>query len=410
MQTQKTEFANDQGETLSGLLDMPGSTPRGYALFAHCFTCSKNLKAATSISRSLAAEGFAVLRFDFTGLGQSEGEFATTSFSSNVADLLAAVRYLDDRHEAPVLLVGHSLGGTAVLQAAPSIPSAAAVVTIGSPAEPAHVRHLFDDAGETLESEGHAEVLLGGRPFTIRKSFVDDLERHDLPATIGSLRKALLIMHAPLDEVVEIDNATALYTGAKHPKSFVSLDDADHLLSNEQDAEYAGRVIAAWAERYLPEPGGPDMDALNAEAGEVVARTYIDGFRTEVRTPSHALVADEPAGVGGTNAGPSPYDLLSAALAACTTMTLKMYASFKKLPLESATVRVSHGKIHAEDCADCETADGKIDEFRRVLELDGELTEEQRARLLEIADRCPVHRTIHGEVKVRTELADEAGA
>ncbi|MEO1202363.1 MAG: alpha/beta fold hydrolase [Pseudomonadota bacterium] len=405
MQTQKVAFTNDHGHRLAGLLDLPGGAPRGYALFAHCFTCSKNLKAATSISRALAASGFAVLRFDFTGLGQSEGEFGETSFSSNVDDLRAAVRFLEDEHQAPVLLVGHSLGGTAVLQAAPSIASAAAVVTIGSPAEPAHVRHLFADAEDALDTHGEADVELGGRPFKIRKSFVDDLERHDLPSTVGSLRKALLVMHAPLDDIVEIDNATALYTRAKHPKSFVSLDSADHLLSSEHDAGYAGRVIAAWAERYLPEAAGPDVDALNAEAGEVVARTWIDGFRTELKTADHALVADEPAGVGGSNAGPSPYDLLSAALAACTTMTLKMYASFKKLPLTSATVRVSHDKIHAEDCADCETQDGKIDEFRRVLELEGDLDDEQRQRMLEIADRCPVHRTLHGEIKVRTELA-----
>ena len=407
MQTSKVTFSNDGGLELAGLLDLPEGRPRAFALFAHCFTCSKNLKAANNIARSLAASGFGVLRFDFTGLGQSEGEFADSTFSANVADLLAAVRFLDKEYEAPAVLVGHSLGGTAVLQAAPSIESARAVVTIGSPAEPAHVRHLFADAEAALEADGEAEVSLGGRPFRIRQAFVDDLERHDLPAAIGGLRKALLVMHAPLDDVVEIDNASTLFGAARHPKSFVSLDGADHLLSSDRDSAYAGHVVAAWAERYLPAAAADEGDldpALAAQNGEVVAKTPGDSFRTEVRAGEHALLADEPASVGGTNLGPSPYDLLSAALASCTTMTLKMYAGFKKLPLESVTVRVQHDKIHADDCADCETGDGKIDEFRRVLEIEGDLDEAQRERMLEIADRCPVHRTLHSEVKVRTEL------
>jgi len=411
MQTQKVTFTNDDGLELAGILDVPDGPPRAFALFAHCFTCSKNLKAANGISRGLTGAGYAVLRFDFTGLGQSEGEFEHTSFSSNVSDLEAAARFLDGAYESPALLVGHSLGGTAILQAADSIDSARAVATIGSPADPAHVRKLFADAEDALDSKGVAEVRLDGRPFTIRKQFVDDLERHDLPAAIGSLKKALLVMHAPFDASVEIDNATELFTSAKHPKSFVSLDGADHLLTAEKDALYAGRVIAAWADRYAPRTaasGKDGDDALSADGGEVVARTYAGGFRTEVQAGSHPLVADEPEDVGGTNAGPSPYDLLAAALATCTTMTLKMYASFKKLPLDSVTVRVSHGKVHAEDCADCETRDGKIDEFRRVVELDGELGDEQRRRMLDIADRCPVHRTLHGEVKVRTVLAAAA--
>ena len=409
MQTSKVTFSNDEGHELAGLLDLPEDEPRAFALFAHCFTCSKNIKAASNIARALSRSGFGVLRFDFTGLGQSEGDFAESSFSSNVSDLLAAARFLADEYEAPALLVGHSLGGTAVLQAAASVESARAVATIGSPAEPAHVKHLFADAEDTLEADGSAEVLLGGRPFTIRREFVDDLEKHDLPATIGSLRKALLVMHAPLDDVVEIDNASRMFQAAKHPKSFVSLDGADHLLTSDADSAYAGHVVAAWAERYLPPVvvEADDMaDALSADSGEVVARTLADGFRTEIRAGEHSLIADEPASVGGTNLGPSPYDLLSAALASCTTMTLKMYAGFKKLPLESVTVRVNHDKIHADDCVDCETKDGKIDEFRRVLEIEGDLDDAQRERMLEIADRCPVHRTMHSEVKVRTTLAN----
>jgi putative redox protein len=403
MQNLRVDFDNEAGEKLSGILDLPATTVQAYALFAHCFTCSKNLKAATNISRALNDAGIAVLRFDFTGLGQSEGEFANSNFSSNVSDLLAAVRFLDTNYAAPAILLGHSLGGTAVLQAAANIPSAVAVATIGSPSEPAHVANMFAGAQNDLDENGFAEVTLGGRPFTVRQQFFDDLQAHDLPQTIGSLRKALLIMHAPLDDIVEVDNAAALFTAARHPKSFVSLDTADHLLSRSADSLYAGRVLSAWASRYLPAAG--DAVTLPAAHGEVVARTAIDSFQTSVRAGKHYFVADEPTSVGGTDQGPTPYDLLAAALATCTTMTLKMYASFKKLNLRSTTVRVSHDKIHAEDCSDCESASGKIDEFRRELSFDGQLTEAEVARLLEIADRCPVHKTLHGEIKVRTTLA-----
>ncbi len=403
MQSIKVNFHNDDGQQLSGLLDLPAAAPRAFALFAHCFTCSKNLKAATNITRAMAEAGIGVLRFDFTGLGQSEGQFADTNFSSNVSDLLAATRFLAAEYEAPAILVGHSLGGTAVLQAAAEVPSAVAVATIGSPAEPTHVAHMFRDAREELAQQGQAEVRLGGRPFTVRQQFLDDLDTHDLPQAIGSLRKALLVMHAPLDDIVEIDNASTLFMAAKHPKSFVSLDKADHLLSANEDSLYAGRVLAEWASRYLPER---ETAVAEVPEGEVVATTSADSFRTELSVGSHALIADEPASVGGGDLGPSPYGFLSAALASCTTMTLKMYASFKKLDLESTTVRVWHRKIHAEDCADCESTDGKVDEFRREISFTGKLTREQEQRLMEIADRCPVHRTLHGEVKVRTERAD----
>lgn len=403
MPNQKVVFENQRGQALSGILDLPVEPPVGYALFAHCFTCSKNLKAAGNIARALNDAGIAVLRFDFTGLGQSEGEFADTNFSSNVADLLAAVDYLAEHHEAPSILIGHSLGGTAVLQAASQVESAVAVATIGSPSEPAHLSRMFAGSEETLRAQGEATINLGGRPFLMKQQFLDDLDKQDLRSTIGSLRKALLIMHAPLDNVVEIDNASALFVNAKHPKSFVSLDNADHLLSRETDSAYAGHVLAAWASRYLPEVA--TTDALRANEGEVVAKTWLGGFRTDVRLGEHHLVADEPRSVGGTNLGPTPYDLLAAALATCTSMTLRMYANHKNLVLESATVRVEHDKVHAEDCVDCETADGKIDEFRRTISLEGDLTETQKKRMLEIADRCPVHRTLHGEIKVRSKLA-----
>lgn len=401
MPTKRIDFENPAGERLAGLLDLPAGNPRAFALFAHCFTCSKNLKAAGHISRALNEAGIGVLRFDFTGLGQSEGDFADTSFSSNVGDLLAAAAWLAEHHEAPAILVGHSLGGTAVLRAAAEIPSAVAVATLGSPSDPVHVKHLFADSLDTLESAGSAEVDLGGRRFRLRKSFVDDLAAHDLAADLRRLRRALLVMHAPLDDVVEVQNASALFLAAKHPKSFVSLDDADHLLSRERDSRYAGSVLAAWASRYLPESKSTGLDAA---PGETVARTVYPGFRTEIRSGEHALVADEPAAVGGNDVGPTPYDLLSAALASCTTMTLGMYARHKGIDLSASTVRVQHGKIHAKDCDDCESGSGKIDEFIRELEVEGDLSEAERARLVEIADKCPVHRTLYGEVKVRTRL------
>ncbi len=400
MQTQRVEFDNGSGQQLKGLLDLPAGTPRAFALFAHCFTCGKNLKSAQMISETLAGAGIATLRFDFTGLGQSEGDFAETTFSSNVKDLLAACHYLDAEWEAPQLLLGHSLGGTAVLQAAAKVGSARAVATIGSPARPTHVEHLLDGAEDALARDGVADVSLGGRTFQLKRGFLDDLRQHDLPAQVRKLRKALLIFHSPLDEIVEIDNASELYQEALHPKSFVSLDQADHLLSNLEDARYVGATLAAWAERYLEAPA-----AVEIPEGWVEARTDAGGFKTLLRSAHHEWVADEPASVpGGTNLGPSPYDLLTSALASCTSMTLQMYARHKKLPLESAVVRVRHARIHADDCAECEKADGMIDQFDRTLTLTGPLDAATRERMLEIADRCPVHKTLHNEIRIVTEL------
>ncbi len=404
MQSKKINFNNREGQALSGILDLPTGRPAAFALFAHCFTCSKNIKAAGNIARAMASAGIAVLRFDFTGLGQSEGAFEDTTFSSNVSDLLAAVDWLEENYRAPEILFGHSLGGTAVLQAAPRVPSVVAVATIGSPADPQHVTHLFRESEEELRQKGIAEVVLGGRPFHMRQAFVDDLAEHDLPGSVSALRKALLVMHAPLDDIVEIDNASALFTAAKHPKSFVSLDKADHLLTREEDSRYAGQVLAAWATRYLP--ASDVAKPLKAVDGEVVARTPAEGFQTEVQMGKHSLIADEPTSVGGTDTGPTPYDLLASALATCTSMTLRMYAQHKKIDLESATVRVKHGRIHADDCVDCEQDEGMIHEFRRELVLDGVLTAAQRLRMVEIADRCPVHKTLHSEIKIRTDLAD----
>ena len=349
--------------------------------------------------RILAAMGIAVLRFDFTGLGQSEGEFADTNFTTNVGDLLAAVRFLEEEYAAPALLLGHSLGGTAVLQAAHDIPSAVAVATIGSPADPEHVTHLFGEQRDELEAAGEVDVQLGGRPFTIKKQFVEDLAAHPMPESVGSLRKAIMILHAPLDDVVELDNASQLFAAAKHPKSFVSLDKADHLLTRDEDSRYAGEIIAAWAAKYLPEDAEDEQPAV--PEGVVVARTDAGGFRTDIHLGKHHITADEPASVGGTNLGPTPYGLLSAALAACTTMTLQMYAKHKKLDLQAATVEVKHDKVHAQDAGN---QGGKIDSFKREIFLEGDLDAEQRQRLLEIADKCPVHQTLERSNHIETVL------
>ncbi len=399
---------------LAARLDLPAGPPRAFALFAHCFTCSKDIFAAARIATALAENGFAVLRFDFTGLGASDGEFANTNFSSNVQDLVAAAQFLQREYAAPALLVGHSLGGTAVLAAAPSIASASAVATIGSPFLPAHVAHLLEGSREQIERDGEADVMLGGRPFRIRRQFLQDLEQRDVAQVVSSLRRALLVMHAPGDVTVGVNNAAEIFQTAKHPKSFVSLDDADHLLTRSADAEYAASVLAAWAGRYVhaPKATASDADATQAAAPEAVrARTGSSGFFTQIDAAGHPMVADEPVSVGGTNLGPSPYGYLSAALAACTSMTVRLYADHKKIPLRSVSVDVRHNKIHAEDCAQCDeqvregSAGQKVDVFERRIVIDGDIDEATRKRMLEIADRCPVHRTLHNEVVVNTAEA-----
>ena len=401
--SEKLTFSGADGAELAARLDLPAGPPRAYALFAHCFTCTKDIFAAARIAAGLAAQGIAVLRFDFTGLGHSQGEFANTNFSSNVADLLRAADYLRETRAAPKILIGHSLGGAAVLAAAPDIPEAVAVATVGAPAEPAHVQHLFQAARPEIEAKGEAEVLLAGRPFRIRKQFLEDIEKQKLAASIGAMRKALMVFHAPRDATVGIENAGEIFQAAKHPKSFVSLDDADHLLSRKQDAVYVANVLAAWAGRYLDQPD--ETEAPQAAPGTVVVQETGEGrFTQRIAAGKHALGADEPADYGGDDTGPTPYDLLLAGLGACTTMTVRMYAARKRLPLDRVTVTLSHKKIHAEDCAGCETREGRIDRIARSLTLEGPLDEAQQARLLEIADKCPVHRTLKSEVLIETEL------
>lgn len=407
MPSEKITFEGHSGATLAARLDLPDGPVRAAALFAHCFTCTKDILAAKRIAGRLAAEGIAVLRFDFTGLGHSEGEFANTGFTANVEDLVRAAEHMASIGHAPQLLIGHSLGGAAVLAAAPRIPASKAVATIGAPADPAHVLHNFGTSLDAIRAEGEAEVTLAGRRFRIARSFVEDVEGATLSDVLGRLKRALLVLHAPRDATVGIENATEIFVAARHPKSFVTLDDADHLLSRAEDADYAAGVIAAWAMRYLdraepaPREGAPEGVVRVSEADP-------EGFLQTIAVGPHLMLqADEPKSHGGTDLGPTPYGLLSSALGACTAMTVRMYARRKKIALAHVSVDVRHAKIHAEDCEACETREGKIDRFELDIRFEGDLSEAERARLLEIAHKCPVHRTLTSEVEI---LAREVSA
>lgn len=415
MRRDHLRFAGSQGAELAGLLERPDGDPTAYALFAHCFTCSKDLKAVGWISRALVERGLAVFRFDFTGLGESEGDFAATDFSSNVADLVAAGDYLRSRYEAPRILIGHSLGGAAVLAAAHAFPEAVAVATLGAPSDTGHLGATLLRQAPELEARGEAEVDLGGgRPFRIKKALLDDLEEHSMQAAIHGLGKALLVLHSPVDAIVGIDHARRIFEAARHPKSFVSLDRAHHLLWDPRDARYAAEVLAAWAGRYLAADEvevAVEVEVEETEgerpAGQVVVTGggAGEGFAQQILARGHRLRADEPRSAGGTDTGANPYDLLLAALGACTSMTLRMYAERKGWPLEGVRVALDHSRIHAEDCADCTAKSGRIDRIDRKIEVLGGLDAEQRDRLLEIADRCPVHRTLKGEIDIRSELS-----
>ncbi len=401
---QKLEFDGAHGAKLAARLDLPAGKIRAFALFAHCFTCSKDIPAARHIAGALSAEGIAVLRFDFTGLGGSGGDFSSTGFSSNVEDLMLAADFLRKNYEAPQLIIGHSLGGAAVLSVASDIPEARAVVTIGAPSDADHVIHNFKGAEDEIRENGLGEVDLAGRTFTIRKEFLEDLEAQSVQSKTASLGKPLLVMHAPLDETVGIDNATSIFVAAKHPKSFVSLDKADHLLTRSEDAAYAARVIAGWASAYLDKDEGSQNEPV--PEGVDVVETGQGKFQAMVATGHHRLIADEPTSYGGLDSGPSPYGYLSAALGACTVMTLRMYADRKGLQLDRIGTRVLHDKVHAADCQECseeqKAKGGKIDRFERVISLEGDLDAQTRARMLEIADKCPVHRTLEAGAAVVT--------
>ncbi|MCG8442609.1 MAG: bifunctional alpha/beta hydrolase/OsmC family protein [Caulobacterales bacterium] len=411
--TERIEFEGGTGARLAARLDRPRRHIRAYALFAHCFTCSKDVFAANRISRRLAEHDIAVLRFDFTGLGASEGDFANTNFSSNIEDLLAAVEHMRRSYAAPALMIGHSLGGAATLMAAARTPEAQAVVTIAAPADAAHVTGNFAADVGAIEAQGEAEVTLGGRSFTIRRQFLDDLGTHSVETAARELRAALLVCQAPLDQTVGIGNASRIFAAAKHPKSFLSLDGADHLLTRREDAEYAADVIAAWAARYV---GGQAQEATPPEPasgpnGVAVRETRAGRFQNHVVIGDHVFFADEPERVGGNDTGPTPYELLNAALGTCTAMTMRMYADRKSWPLERVTVTLNHEKGHAEDCAHCdEDEKARVDIITRELTIEGPLDDEQITRLVEIADKCPVHRTLHSPVVVRTSLVSPPSA
>lgn len=402
----KLEFENSNGEKLAGLLELPERVGdvSSFALFAHCFTCGKDIAAASRISRALATRGIAVLRFDFTGLGNSDGDFANTNFSSNIEDLILAAKALEENYRAPQILIGHSLGGAAVLGAAAKLDSIKAVVTIGAPATAQHVAHLFKEKADQIERQGEAVVALGAREFSIKKQFLDDIDQYSSTEKIRDLDAALLVFHSPVDTIVSIDEAASIYQAARHPKSFISLDQADHLLSKADDAEYVALTIASWASRYLEL--GPETDAVenpDLVSGEVLISELNQKFLRGMYTNSHFLRADEPQQYGGSDLGPNPYDLLLMSLGACTSMTMRMYANFKKLPLEDVTIRLQHERVHAEDCIDC---DDKIERITRRISLAGDLSEEQRQKLLEIADKCPVHRTLESDPQIVTVLEE----
>jgi uncharacterized OsmC-like protein/pimeloyl-ACP methyl ester carboxylesterase len=407
MPSERFQFEGEGGVQLAAALELPQGDPVAYALFAHCFTCGKDVLAAKRIAVALSMKGIAVLRFDFTGLGSSEGDFANSTFSSNVADLVRAAAHLRGTRSAPAILIGHSLGGAAILAAAAKIPEARAVVTIAAPSDPSHVTGLFRDRLEDIRKDGKAEVSLAGRAFTIKREFLDDVAEHNLMADIAKLHKALLVMHAPTDDTVGIENATRIFVAARHPKSFVSLAGADHLLSQKRDSTYVADVIAAWATRYIDVGAAEQpMDPGEAPRRVVVRETRDSKFQNAVTVGPHRLVADEPVAAGGEDSGPGPYDLLLAALGACKSMTMRLYADRKSFPLERATVTLAHSKIYAKDCAECETREGMLDQIDVAIGLEGPLDADQRKRILEIADKCPVHRTLTSEIHIVTRAAD----
>ena len=406
MITEKIQFTGSQGDKLAAVLEKPDSAPRGYALFAHCFTCTKDIFSARYLTAGIATEGFAVLRFDFTGLGASEGEFANTNFSSNVADLVCAADYLREQHDAPVLIIGHSLGGAAVLAAAGDIPEIRAVATIGAPAEPAHVKHLFKDAQVQIQEDGEAEVLLAGRPFKIKKQFLEDIEGTRLEKRIASLDKALLVMHSVVDNTVEIGNAKKIYQAAKHPKSFVSLDRADHLLTDKRDAIYAANILAAWAEHYLPEPrGAADTNPSKSEVKTVIVSEIGSGILSQkIYNGKHELVADAASDSGGANTGPTPYGYLLGALGSCITMSLRNYAKQTKLALSRVTTNLSHEQLYSEDYDQLENSESKIKAISVTLILEGNLSDEQKANLLQTATQTPLYKSLQDAIQVNVQL------
>jgi uncharacterized OsmC-like protein/pimeloyl-ACP methyl ester carboxylesterase len=404
MKNQKLKVINKKGHKLQAYLELPANQkPNYFAIFAHCFTCSSSLSAVRNISRALTNHGFGIVRFDFTGLGRSEGEFADSHFSANVDDLIAVSDFIKEHYEAPSLLVGHSLGGAAVLVAASKLDNIKAVATVGAPATISHVKHLFSHGIDDIKNKGRVAVNIGGRPFKIDEEFVSDFDKTDLPAVVKALRKPLLILHSPTDTIVGIKNAEQLYNNAHHPKSFVTLDDADHLLSKTRDSSYAGDIIGAWVKRYFPQQ---ENKMLDTSGEQLVAHLNLkeDNFTTTIQTAKHNFIADEPDSVGGDDFGPSPYDFVSAGLAACTVMTLKIYAERKKWDLQEVYAHITYSKKHSDDLMLDVDKPTRIDHLSKKLTFIGDLDESQRQRLKEIASKCPVHKTLQSEVIIDTEL------
>jgi putative redox protein len=398
--TTRTEFEGSQGK-LAAALELPSGAPRAFALFAHCFSCSKDIKAARDIARALRAQGFAVLRFDFTGLGASEGDFANTNFSSNVEDLVRAADFLRREFEAPSIIIGHSLGGAAAIVAATAIPEAKGVAVIAAPAEAAHVLAHIEEARAEIEEKGEAHVELSGRPFTIRKQFIEDLEQARVTEAAAALRKPLLILHSPLDQVVGIENAAKIFAAAKHPKSFVSLDHADHLLRNTEDGQYAATIIAAWAGRYIDAvPAQPAAHAGGAgeefRGGARAVSIADKRFAVALSIDGYPFVIDADREDGGDGLGPNPTRTVEGALAACAAITMRMYAERKKWPLAKVSVAVRRA---AGEDAHAATM------LEKLVSIDGDLDQAQRDRIKEIGDRCPVHRLLSAGVKIGSHYA-----
>ncbi|QYA26848.1 OsmC family protein [Gramella sp. MT6] len=401
MQRLDVSFENSDSKTLKGVLELPtNKKPLNFVLFAHCFTCNKNFHAPSNISKSLASKGYGVLRFDFTGLGESDGDFEDTNFSGNVEDLISAANFLKKEYNAPSIIVGHSLGGAAALFAAKKIESVKTIVTINAPSNLSHVKKHFESSLDEIEKDGSASINIGGRSFQIKKHFVDDLKNNNDSKVLQEIRTPLLIMHSPQDKIVSINHAEELYKVARHPKSFITLDGADHMLSTRSDSEYAGNVIAAWASKYIEQPEVPELETDH----EVMANLGAHGYTTQIIAGKHYFVADEPVKAGGSDLGPNPYELVSSGLAACTSMTIQMYARRKEWKIENVETHVSYSKKHADDCENCEDDKAKIDSFEREISIKGELDNKQIERLLEIADKCPVHKTLSTKGQIRTKL------
>ncbi|WP_300436362.1 bifunctional alpha/beta hydrolase/OsmC family protein [Christiangramia sp.] len=403
MQKLEVSFKNSSSKVLKGVLELPtNKKPKNFVLFAHCFTCNKNFHAPSKIGKSLASKGYGLLRFDFTGLGDSEGDFEDTNFSSNVEDLIAAAEFLKKEYVAPTMIVGHSLGGAAALFASKQIDSIKCIVTINAPSNLSHVQKHFETSVDEIEQAGFANIKIGGRSFKIKKQFIKDLKSNEDASALKEIKKSLLIMHSPQDKIVSIKHAEDLYRAARHPKSFVSLDGSDHMLSTKEDSEYVGSVISAWAGKYLKEPKAPELETDH----EVMANLGETGFTTQIIAGNHHFIADEPKKMGGSDLGPNPYELVSSGLAACTSMTIQMYARRKKWTVENVETHVSYSKKHATDCADCENKKAKIDNFEREISIKGDLDKKQLKRLMEIADKCPVHKTLSAQAQITSKLTD----